>query len=729
MIFRCSGLELDTESFSISRDGESVPVTPKVFDLLVYLIRNRGRLITRDQLIDEVWNGRLISDGALSNEIKLARAVLGDDGEQQKCIKTVRGRGYQFIGEVIESDDTAHPSVSQTTTQERARPNSIAVLPFDNRSDEEQDAYFTDGFHDELITHISRINELSTISRTSVMAYRSSQKSMRTIGSELNARNIIEGGVQRAGDQIRITVQLIDAENDEHIWADTYTRELSAQNIFAIQSEIALSVADKLRTVLSPQDKQQLTETPTQNMAALDAFFRGRVSYGLANSEGFSVAIEHFQKAIELDPDFAEAHAQLAMSLLEKVHFGGLEVEAQNMLAEPIIERALKLKPNLSEAYEALAFLQRHRGNYAGSKEAYEEAIRLNPNNTNALRNYGYFISWDCGESEESLQYFNRARLLDPQNHHTLTLMGQALMDLERFDESRAVLTSAIEAAPRFVPPFQMLGQLYAWKLYRHDEAIKSYQRAFQLDPNIPWTTFFLASAYEELGVMNRAIYFYEWHLTLVPDKAYSGFIRLKLHSLRGDHDKAKRLLEEISQGHVVIDPWHDLLFLGGFDERYAYPALAVDVFEKMYPALTEPDLDITNDNGLFPLALAYTTVLHLSGQADKATALCDDVIRLLPTKSRYRFRGIDLMDAWLHAAMGNEGLALKALREWRDLGGCRDLNTSWIKTHPLSQHPDYHAINDEILADLAQQREHLEQMESSGELAALTDLPPIHGG
>jgi TolB-like protein len=168
---------------------------------------------------------------------------------------------------------------------------SIAVLPFENRSDQKEDQYFTDGIHDDLLTHISRIRDIKTISRTSVMAYRDTTKNMKQIGEELGVATILEGGVQRAGKQVRINVQLIDAATDAHLWAEIYTRELTAENIFAIQSEISEAITGALKAVLSPEEQQQFKKLPTQNMAALEAYFRGRSSYLLSTSEGFSEAI------------------------------------------------------------------------------------------------------------------------------------------------------------------------------------------------------------------------------------------------------------------------------------------------------------------------------------------------------------------------------------------------------------------------------------------------------
>ena len=737
MIFRFGGIELNTEQFSITRDGRVIAVEPKVFDLLVFLIRNRDRLVTRNQLFDELWPGRVVSDNVLSNEVKLARAALGDDGAQQKFIRTVRGRGYQFVGDVNEIDAGAarqhagtpsqRPSTSeQPSASDSLKPNSIAVLPFENRSNLDEDAFFTDGFHDELINQISRIRDLATISRTSVMAYRDSSKSIREIGEELNSASIIEGGVQRAGDQIRINVQLINAEKDEHVWAEAYTRQLSAENIFAIQSEIALAVAAQLKAVLSPQQQRDITKTPTQNMAALEAYYRGRASSSLATSKGHSAAIEHFRSAIDLDPDFAEAHAQLGTALLEKIHVGGLPFKEQVALAEPVIERALELNPELSEAYEALAFLDIFRGNQPASEVAYEQAIKLNPNNASAHRAFGFFMSWQRAKPQRAFELLNRARLLDPQNQYTLALLGQVLMELERFEESRSVLFDAIDGGPNVAAAYQFLGYLYSWKLYRHDEAVKAYRMVYFLDPEVPWYALNLALAYYEMGVPDRAIFFYERYLEISHDEAFTFLARLNLHALRGDHEQEQRLFDDFKttwSGREPWgrDPWVDIL-LGDLDARYGHPELAVERFETVYPQLAAPDADVNASDNTFKLAIAYTTNLYLCGDTDKAAPLSDKIVEILPTKSRYRWRGIGIMDAWLHLSMGDELKAMEALNDWRALGGCLDLRQARVFSNTLFDRPEFHALNNGILDDLAEQRANLSRMEAGGELAPIPE-------
>jgi TolB-like protein len=265
---------------------------------------------------------------------------------------------------------------------------SIAVLPFANRSANEEDVFFTDGIHDDLLTHISRIHDIKTISRTSVMGYRDTTKSMPTIGQELGVAHILEGGVQRAGNQIRINVQLIDADKDEHIWAEIYTREMTAENIFEIQTEIAITITEALQAALSPEEQEDLAKLPTTTLAALEAYFKGKQAEYPPTVHGLANAIQFYDEALELDPEFADAHAHKAMALFQQLQTGTVLSETNRPLVETHLEKTLELNPKLSVAHHARAemswSLSRRVSDVDEVAESFQRAIDLDPANTQA---------------------------------------------------------------------------------------------------------------------------------------------------------------------------------------------------------------------------------------------------------------------------------------------------------------------------------------------------------
>ena len=780
MIYEFHDLTLDLDRHLLTRGGQPVKLTELCFKVLEALVRAAPALISHEDLIDQVWgSNRVISPDNLSQRMTTLRKSLGDDADNPVYVESVRGAGYRLIPEVNnqaagkpgQSFSRAWPSgwalplivilagilswfvfdrinptadepaaVSMTTPEveapasDRPQQPAIAVLPFANMSADPSNQYFADGIHDDLTTRISNIRHIKTISRTSVMTYRGSNKKLKTIARELGVNAILEGGVQRAGDQVRINLQLIDAESDVHLWAKAYTRELSASNVFAIQAEISESVAGALKTILTDDERRRLEKPPTVNTEALEAFFRGRVSFGLANSEGFSAAIEHFQRAVRLDPEFAEAHAQLGLALLRRIHFGGLPKQDQVALAEPAIKRALKLKPELSEAYEALGLLEQYRNNrsVAAIEAAYETAIKLNSNNASALRAFGSFKCLELKQSEQALPLVNRARFLDPHNHYTLGLLGQVLMQLERFEETKEVLNAAIDSNPNFAPSYVALGHLHYSKLYQFDKAIKAYRRAYFLDPGVQYNTQDLGYAYSSIGLPDKAIHFFERYLKSKPEGVFSYFARLELHKLRGESEQEKLVFEEMKKTLTGSQRWIDT-WLGSIDVSYGHPELAVERFEAIYPKLMLADLEIEADPVLFKLATAYVTVLHLSGEGEKAAPLTTKILKILPSKSRHRWQGIGVMDAWLHMAMGNNVKAMQALREWRELGGCLDLTQHHVSyesnalvPNSLFGSPEFQALNNEIRAELAEQRANLARMEAAGELAPIPDVPAI---
>src|SRR5581483_8344395 len=344
---------LDPCERTLLRQGQAVALTPKVFDTLVYLVENSGRLITKDEFMKQVWAGALVEDAALAQSISQLRKALGDS----ELIETVPKKGYRFL-EQVKIVDAGPPTApvssfsSATTAQSplgsdipvpsrsRARQwvwavavlvllagaafiyfyertaaarssiRSLAVLPLQNLSGDPAQEYFADGMTDELITDLAQIHSLRVISHTSVVQFKHTQKSLPEIAAELNVDAVVEGSVVRTGKDISITAQLLDARRDQHMWAASYEREIA--NVLDLQRQVARTIADQVNAKLTPEEGAALAKQHATNPAAYDALLTGRFLFNRRNPADTEKAIDYFQRAAELDPNNAEAWAALA---------------------------------------------------------------------------------------------------------------------------------------------------------------------------------------------------------------------------------------------------------------------------------------------------------------------------------------------------------------------------------------------------------------------------------
>lgn len=322
---------------------------------------------------------------------------------------------------------------------------SIAILPFDNISGDQESEVFTLGVHDDIITQLSGINALRVTSRTSVKEYRNTEKAIPQIASELGVASILEGAVRRSGDRVRLNVQLIDARADENIWVDTYDRELSAENIFAIQGEIARSVALALRAELTPEETQRLAEVPTANLEALDAYHQGNALWAVSGADRSVQAIEEYRRAVQLDPNFAAAWAALVKAQAWLVRTGE---NPDTTPARRSLTRALELAPDAAESRLAAGYYYYYAlGDYESALQEFRAAERAAANNPEVLIALSLILR-RLGRWEESLGYSETAALLDPRNASTLYNHAYSLQMLRRHAEANRYHERALRVTP-----------------------------------------------------------------------------------------------------------------------------------------------------------------------------------------------------------------------------------------------------------------------------------------
>src|SRR5207249_3398753 len=334
------------------------------------------------------------------------------------------------------------------------RPPSVAVLPFLNLSADPENEYFADGITEDVIAHLSKIRALKVISRTSVMAFKQREQSLREIGARLEVATLLEGSVRRAGDRVRIVAQLIDAESDRHLWAETYDRRLT--DVFAIQTDVALQIAAALKAELSPDEQSRLHQEPTGDLQAYQHYLQGRHCYLRYTAEGSRKGIEYFEQAIAKDPNYAQAYAALAMAYTELGETGALQPDEAYARAKEASAKALALDSGLGEAHCMLAYIKAVCDfDWVGAEEAFKRALALTPNSADTYDLYGR-MCLALERNDEALAMEQRAQELDPLAHRAD--VARALLRAGRYDEALQAATRATELDPQYARAHATLG-------------------------------------------------------------------------------------------------------------------------------------------------------------------------------------------------------------------------------------------------------------------------------
>ena len=552
-IYEFGQFQLDTGKRLLRRlDGTPVPLTPIVFETLLYMVEHHDAVLDKERIMEAVWPDTIVEENNLAQAISKLRQVFGETPGSHSYIVTVPGRGYRFVAEVNKrngnivsrgpTDSTTTPTSIQGPTEAdptadrhrllrkarrgtspsnwrifgaaiaaiivvglaalffvryRSLPasvrapgspvpadavlsvptqiaeKSIAVLPFENRSEEKENAYFADGIADEILTRLSNIADLKVISRTSTRQYQSKPANLREIAKQLGVANILEGSVQKVADQVRVNVQLVNAQTDSHLWANTYDRKLT--DIFGVESEIAKGIAESLQAKLTSHEEQALAVKPTNNPEAYDAYLRGlsfdaRFHFSIGDRDLGLKAVGFYERAVQLDPKFALAWARLSRAHAV-LYFRLYDTTAARRDAtKNALENAQKLQPNSAETQLALGYYQfRVLRDYGLAKTTFKELSEMLPGRSEVPYALG-LVTQREGDWDESVARFEQALTLDPRNADIL-----------------------IDAARNYA----MLRQFPA--------ALKLYDRALDIIPNHPYLTETKARIYQAQGNLKEA--------------------------------------------------------------------------------------------------------------------------------------------------------------------------------------------------------------------------------
>jgi serine/threonine-protein kinase len=359
------------------------------------------------------------------------------------------------------------------TIQKASWENSIAVLPFQNMSGDKEQEYFSDGLTEELINALANVEELKVVARTSVFAFKDKQKDVREIGRELNVETVLEGSVRKGENQIRITAQLINVADGFHIWSQTWDRD--PQDVFVIQDEIALAIADKLKLEVKGEEKSQVLHKATENTKAHNLYLRARFYANQQTAEGFLRAIPYFEEAIAEDPNFALAYADLANTFVVLPVTGVMATSEAVARAKQLALKSLKLDDELAEAHTALANIKITEYDWEGGLRQFERAINLNPGYSHALQLYGYNLMC-LGKFDKAERALRKAFALDPFAFNIPRTLGRSFYFSGQYDKAAEILNEIVTMNPQFSFVQMSLAQVYL-AMSKNKEALEAINR------------------------------------------------------------------------------------------------------------------------------------------------------------------------------------------------------------------------------------------------------------
>ena len=584
-LLRFDKFELDVCAGELRKQGVKLRLQGQPLQVLEILLRRPGDVVTREEIRAQIWKADTFVDfdHSLHNAIARLREALGDSAEHPRFIETLPRRGYRFIRPVedfptsrlalIDSDNrnqavaVATPpkrkssltlvistffvlglgiwAVWQQVYRKAAVPviGSIAVLPLENFSGDPSQDFFVDGMTDELITDLAKIGALHVVSRTSVMRYKDTKKSLPEIARELNVDGIIEGSVTRSGQHVRITAQLLNGATDKHLWAETYERDLG--DVLKLQSEVAQTIAQQIRAELTPQQQRLLRSARSVNPEAYDAYVRGRYYFtnDFTEPDKLKIAKSYFEQSIRKDPEFALAYSGLADSYVYLAFYGGMSRDAAYKSAEEALRHALQLDDGIGEVYDTLGSLSwRFEWDWNAAERNFERSIALAPSYSCAHEDHALYLAF-TGRRAEALAELAKSKQLDPGPGSAMLASGVYYQLRDYDDLLRASREGAVSNPTEWAKHYE-LGIAYEGT-GKPLEAVSEYQRAVELSDGNLDVTAALAHAFAVIGRSTEA----KKILRDLERKSQSGYVSpyliATIYAGLGDKDNAFGFLDK----------------------------------------------------------------------------------------------------------------------------------------------------------------------------------------
>ena len=547
---RFGSFEMDEVAGELRKDGAKIRLQEQPFQILQILLEHPGDVITREELRKRVWPSDTFVDfdHGINNAIKRLREALGDTAETPRFIETLPRRGYRFIAKLETSGGV----------------RSLAVLPLENLSRDPEQEYFADGLTEALITNLAKIAALRIVSRTTAMTYKGTRsKSVPEIARELGADRIVEGTVLRSGDRVRISVQLIDAATDTHLWAENYERDL--QDVLTLQGEMARAIADEIRVKLTPEEQAQLRPARRVNAEAYELYLKGRYHWNKRNLPGLTKGAEYFQQAIDRDPTYAAAYAGLADASSRLGFWTDAPPEEACARGKAAALQAIEMDSTLSDAYAALAYTSLHYDfDVRAAREAAERAIELDPSNPLAVQGRSLCLAVR-GQSEDAVAELGRALQLEPLNVHFIWNKAAFHYFARQYDEALELSKKGLELDPKSAALHWILG-LTLVQEKMDERAVEEGEEAVQISGRAPFFLGGLGYIYGAAGREEDALQVIRELGHLSQQRHISPFWTGTIYAVIPRNDEAFLWLERAREErapwmvYVKVLPWFDQL-------------------------------------------------------------------------------------------------------------------------------------------------------------------------
>ena len=553
--YKFGSFQLDEAERLLLCNGVKVSLTPKVFDTLLILIQSAGKLVTKEDLLQQVWPDTFVEEANLSVNIATLRKALSDGQNESEFIETLPTRGYRFTAKVItERWQNAPPERKvngDLPKQPRDKVHSLAIMPFYNESPDPNAEYLSDGLTESIINSLSHLQGLRIIGHNSVFRYRGKELDGRTIGKALRVKSVVTGKILQLGERLIIRAEMIDVNTGWHIWGDQYQRKLS--DVLKVQQEISQKIATALKQKLTREEKAKVSSGSTENTEAYKAYLKGRHHWGKFDLSSSRKAADYFVQAIELDPTYALAYAGLADAYYRLSNVYAPTREAMPK-ARAAAMKALEIDDTSSEAHAALGITKMfYEWDWSGAEEEFKKAIKSNHNNAIAHQRFGLYFNL-LGRFDEARRELDLAMLIDPLSPHSYWSLTLTYFLTCQYEKAIEEVQKALEMERDYKPVLYLLGRTYE-RCGQVDQAIEIFKKIFA-SSNSPMFLGALGRAYAGSGQHELARNVLK-ELEELSKRCYvSAYSKAIIHLALGDQDQTFDYLEKACDDRCEMMTW-----------------------------------------------------------------------------------------------------------------------------------------------------------------------------